>query len=148
MKLSEEKTTVVCNLGHKDTEFDEIAKPKHYNSHKSGVESIEVARAMSFRLGNAFKYLFRRNLKEAEPKDIAKAVWYVRDTILNPYPDEDKVDENIAKVTVEEPIHIGLAMSLIYSADKASCQEAKLSMLQQALSLLEMYQQEIECQNK
>lgn len=58
--------------------FDEVQRPEHYNSHPSGVECIEVAEKLGFNLGNAFKYLFRSDLKHATPvTDLKKALFYV-----------------------------------------------------------------------
>ena len=59
----------------------------HYNNHPSGVEAIVVCRRLSFNLGNAFKYVFRRKEKselmmsnvEAELKNLDKALYYLKD---------------------------------------------------------------------
>lgn len=65
------------------TKFDPIQKPKHYNSHPSGIECIEVARHHNFNIGNVFKYIWRAGLKDEEPtlKDLKKAAWYLADEI-------------------------------------------------------------------
>jgi hypothetical protein len=34
---------------------DAVNSPKHYNSHESGIECIDLAGHMGFALGNAFK---------------------------------------------------------------------------------------------
>jgi len=60
---------------------DEILKAAHYNHHPSGVECIEVTRWMSNNRGNAFKYIFRRDHKASNVKDLKKALYYVRDEI-------------------------------------------------------------------
>lgn len=62
---------------------DPVNHPKHYNSHPSGVECIEITRHMSFNLGNAMKYLWRNGLKDGTPdiEDLEKAIWYIRDEI-------------------------------------------------------------------
>lgn len=62
--------------------FDEVNKPEHYNSHPSGVECIEVTRHMNFNIGNAIKYLWRAGLKGAALTDLRKAVWYINDEIV------------------------------------------------------------------
>lgn len=54
-----------------------VHHPKHYNSHPSGVEAIEVVEHFSFNLGNAAKYLWRAGLKGKRQEDLAKALWYV-----------------------------------------------------------------------
>lgn len=61
----------------------------HYNNHPSGVEAIELCRYMNFNVGNAFKYVFRREekpepgltLQESIAKNLDKALWYIRDEI-------------------------------------------------------------------
>ena len=58
--------------------FDPVQRPKHYNSHPSGVECIEIVEHMRFNLGNAVKYLWRGGLKISDPtQDFEKALWYV-----------------------------------------------------------------------
>jgi len=56
---------------------DNVNHPSHYTSHPSGVECIEIAEHMNFCLGNAFKYVFRRNLKDSAEADLRKARWYI-----------------------------------------------------------------------
>lgn len=63
------------------TEFDPVSKPKHYNSHPSGVEIIELTRELSFDLGNAVKYVMRHKHKGNPKQDLEKAVWYLGDHI-------------------------------------------------------------------
>jgi hypothetical protein len=56
---------------------DPVLKPVHYNSHKSGIEAIEITEHLSFNLGNAVKYLWRASLKNGK-EDMRKAAWYIR----------------------------------------------------------------------
>lgn len=65
--------------------MDAVNNPKHYTSHPSAVECIEITRHLSFNRGNAFKYLFRRNDKGSPMQDLQKALWYIRDEIRH-YP--------------------------------------------------------------
>ncbi len=58
-----------------------INHPDHYNSHPSGVECIEIIRSFDFNLGNAFKYLFRKDEKDNTIQDMKKALWYIRDEL-------------------------------------------------------------------
>lgn len=60
-------------------QFDPINKPKHYNSHPSGIECIEITQHHDFCTGNAIKYLWRQGLKDGENSvtDLKKAVWYI-----------------------------------------------------------------------
>lgn len=63
------------------TKFDPVHKPKHYNSHPSGMEVIEVTRHLPFDLGNAVKYLMRHELKGSSRQDMEKALWYLNDHV-------------------------------------------------------------------
>lgn len=62
-----------------EPQFDPINKPKHYNSHPSGIECIEITQYHDFCTGNAIKYLWRQGLKDGENSvtDLKKAVWYI-----------------------------------------------------------------------
>lgn len=59
------------------TEEDVIEHPRHYTSHPSGIECIEITEHMGFCLGNAFKYITRLGLKDDIAQDLRKAVWYI-----------------------------------------------------------------------
>jgi len=70
----------------KDAELSEPAEdlvnhPKHYTSHPSGVECIEVTRWCSFNIGNVIKYCWRADLKGSTVQDLEKALWYLKDEI-------------------------------------------------------------------
>ncbi len=56
--------------------------PRHYRSHPSGVECIQVTEHMGFNLGNAVKYVWRADLKNDAIEDLRKAVWYIEREIL------------------------------------------------------------------
>ena len=66
-----------------------VDHPKHYTSHPSGVECIEIARYYPFSIGSAIKYLWRAGLKkdaelsdkEKEREDFEKARWFIDDRI-------------------------------------------------------------------
>jgi hypothetical protein len=58
-------------------EKNEVNHPKHYTSHPSGVECIEIVEHMPFNLGNAIKYIWRASLKGKEIEDLRKARWYI-----------------------------------------------------------------------
>lgn len=68
---------------------DNVNHPKHYTSHPSGIECIEIARHYCFSIGNAIKYLWRAGLKvdvgltdkQKEIEDLNKAIWYIKDRI-------------------------------------------------------------------
>ena len=63
------------------TKNDNIEHPKHYTSHPSGIECIQITRHMGFNLGNAIKYIWRADLKNDAIEDLKKAVWYLQDEI-------------------------------------------------------------------
>jgi len=58
--------------------YDVVNHPKHYTSHPSGIECIQVTEHMSFCLGNATKYIWRADLKNDAIEDIDKAIWYLQ----------------------------------------------------------------------
>ena len=68
---------------------DMVNHPKHYTSHPSGVECIEITRHYCCSIGNAIKYLWRAGLKaeqgmqdrQKEIQDLEKAIWYINDRI-------------------------------------------------------------------
>jgi hypothetical protein len=62
-------------------EHDPVNHPKHYTSHPSGIECIEVTRHMGFNLGNALKYIWRADLKGNAIEDLEKAAFYISDEI-------------------------------------------------------------------
>lgn len=64
-----------------NSNHDPVNHPKHYNSHPSGIECIEIVRSFSFNMGNAFKYLWRAGLKDEKAQDIKKAIWYLKDEV-------------------------------------------------------------------
>ena len=59
------------------TDFDPVNHPKHYCSHPSGVECIQITEQMSFCLGNAIKYIWRADEKHDAVEDLRKAIWYI-----------------------------------------------------------------------
>lgn len=65
----------------KVTKHDPVNSPKHYTNHPSGLECIQVTRHMGFNLGNAVKYIWRSDLKQAPVEDLKKAIWYIQDEI-------------------------------------------------------------------
>ena len=59
---------------------DIVNHPKHYTSHPSGLECIQVTRHMNFNLGNVCKYIWRTDHKNGL-EDLKKAAWYLNDEI-------------------------------------------------------------------
>lgn len=60
-----------------------VHHPKHYTSHPSGVECIDITRHMNFNLGNVVKYVWRAGFKNESLsiQDLEKAAWYLNDEI-------------------------------------------------------------------
>jgi len=58
--------------------IDNVNQPKHYCSHASGIECIQIAELLPFNLGNAIKYLWRSDLKWDKQEDTKKAIFYLR----------------------------------------------------------------------
>jgi hypothetical protein len=56
---------------------DPVDHPKHYTSHPSGIECIQITEHMGFSLGNAVKYIWRADLKADAIEDLRKARWYL-----------------------------------------------------------------------
>lgn len=87
----------------KEIIMEKVDHPKHYNSHPSGVECIEIARHYNFCVGNAIKYIWRAGLKketlvtpvEKEIEDIEKAIWYLKDHLKTLKTKVSKDNENL-----------------------------------------------------
>lgn len=66
-----------------------VNHPKYYQNNDIGIECIEIARHMSFNLGNCFKYLYRHGKKSEQGidinvkklEDLKKARFYLDDEI-------------------------------------------------------------------
>jgi hypothetical protein len=58
--------------------MSEVNHPKHYTSHPSGIECIQITEHMGFNLGNAIKYIWRSDLKGKSTEDLEKAIWYIQ----------------------------------------------------------------------
>ena len=57
---------------------DPVNNPRHYTTHPSGINCIDVVEHMTFNKGNAMKYLWRAGQKENEIEDLEKAIWYTQ----------------------------------------------------------------------
>ena len=86
---------------------DKVNSPKHYTSHPSGVECINITEHYNFCVGNAIKYLWRQGLKEEngyeavdkQIEDCKKAIWYINrhieslsKSVPKPLTNKQKVD--------------------------------------------------------
>jgi hypothetical protein len=56
---------------------DPVNNPKHYTSHPSGVECIQITEHMGFNLGNVIKYTWRADEKGNALEDLMKARYYL-----------------------------------------------------------------------
>lgn len=115
---------------------DQINHPKHYTSHPSGVECIDIVEHLSFNLGNAVKYLFRRNDKGNVIDNLNKALWYVkrenerRTNKASVTPNRPPIIwmEKVHKVVDNEPsLAIAAAIGLLAVVDWSSDWQAQLS---------------------
>lgn len=57
---------------------DAVDHPKHYTSHCSGVEAIDIVERLDFCLGSAVKYCWRVGQKDDAIQDLRKSAWYLR----------------------------------------------------------------------
>lgn len=83
--LSPETRSRLAEVLSGEPEFDVVNKPKHYNSHPSGVECIDIARHLSGDWFNVFKYVFRAEHKNGR-EDIEKAIFYAKDSLTHGLP--------------------------------------------------------------
>lgn len=86
-----DRSTKICEDLIREIEEDKVNHPKHYTSHPSGIEAIQITEHYDFCVGNAIKYLWRSGLKkdadksnsEKEIEDLKKAIWYINRKIEN-----------------------------------------------------------------
>jgi hypothetical protein len=77
---------------------DPVNHPKHYTSHPSGVDCIQITEHMGFNLGNAIKYIWRADLKSDAIEDLRKAEWYIRREIEKRTPTmRSRIDQECGK---------------------------------------------------
>ena len=57
----------------------DAVNPKHYKSHPSGIECIEIRRHLSSNRSDAIKYLWRLGQKDESKSGVKKAIWYLND---------------------------------------------------------------------
>jgi len=117
-----------------DAAADMVNHPPHYTGHLSGVECIEVAEHLPFCLGNAFKYLFRRDAKGNPLENIEKAIWYVN-RHNETYPAKPALPEDareaLGQIVVHEPYPFAQAMLLIAGPEQCGGYDNCMLMLQE-----------------
>ncbi len=57
---------------------DNVNHPEHYNKHPSGVECIDIVEYLSYNLGCAVKYIWRKDDKGKPIEDLEKAIWSIK----------------------------------------------------------------------
>ncbi|MCY1279138.1 hypothetical protein D9M69_463660 [compost metagenome] len=116
---------------------DMVNHPPHYTGHPSGIECIQVAEHLPFCLGNAFKYLFRRNGKNKASENIEKAIWYVNRHIETWIDWEGRLPDDVrwdlGLIVTHEPHPIGAAMLIIAGEPQCGGYEACVELLQREL---------------
>lgn len=95
---------------------DEVNFPKHYRTHESGIEAIEITRYLIGDLSNAWKYAMRYEDKNTPKKDIQKLCWYLKDFKQHFINDNNECTINISvpeyvkdrmvKVIETEPVEV------------------------------------------
>ena len=86
-----DRSTKICEDLIREMADDKVNHPKHYTSHQSGIEAIQITEHYDFCIGNAIKYLWRSGLKQdadksnsdKEIEDLQKSVWYINRKISN-----------------------------------------------------------------
>ena len=63
-----DRSTNICEDLIREIEEDKVNHPKHYTSHPSGIEAIQITEHYDFCVGNAIKYLWRSGLKKDADK--------------------------------------------------------------------------------
>lgn len=91
---------------------EEVNVPKHYRTHESGIEAIEITRHLPADLSNAWKYAMRYQDKGTPKKDLKKLVWYMNDYLKHFIDDNNEVN---AKFDV--PGYVKLAMLTVQAAE-------------------------------
>jgi len=91
---------------------DEVNIPKHYRTHESGIEAIEITRYLIGDLSNAWKYGMRYEDKNTPKKDIKKLCWYLNDFHKN-FIDEN----NDCTANIEVPGHVKDLMLKVIEAE-------------------------------
>lgn len=121
--------------------FNIISKPKHYNIHPSKVEQIEISEAMTFCIGNAFKYVFRSEHKGTTIQDLKKAIWYLEHHLkLLAITEENfaERDKKIKKIIRHEKNHVKKEIfnTLYYQQDETGTKYA-IKLIEQEIRQLE-----------
>lgn len=96
-KLFNELCDSVKEAGRMKRDHDAVNHPKHYTTHPSGVECIQVTEHMNFCRGNAIKYIWRAGEKGDALEDLRKARWYIDREIARLTPSPTQVQDDAAE---------------------------------------------------
>lgn len=83
----DDNTKAFEDAQNSDCVTDNVNHPPHYTQSLSKcqcgrtIECIDVVRHMNFNIGNAIKYLWRCDFKNAPIEDLRKAAFYIQDEI-------------------------------------------------------------------
>lgn len=115
---------------------DPVDHPAHYASHPSGVKAITLTQDMNFNLGNAFKYLWRREQKADAIEDLKKARWYLKRE-LDRFKQQIAAPNNAFRAwhAYEQNDHLTQAMSAIFFDAHLNIQ--KLSAIEHAIRCID-----------
>ena len=96
-----------------------VNHPAHYNNHPSRVEAIDIIENFNFCLGNAFKYIFRYQLKGGS-EDLNKALWYLeRQVSISPLnvfvPNKELLDKAKSLIHAEGNTELKIVYQNIFS---------------------------------
>ena len=96
-----------------------VNHPAHYNNHPSRIEAIDIIENFNFCLGNAFKYIFRYQLKGGS-EDLNKALWYLERQVssspLNVFtPNEKLLDKAEELIRAERNVDLKTVYQNIFS---------------------------------
>ena len=114
LNLSQEDLLELEALKKKrNANFDEVERPKHYNNHPSGVESIDINEYLDYCLGCVWKYTMRFRDKGTPLKDLKKGLWYAQRSqaqghsrilqVSESMDIEYKVESYVKSVVIAEP---------------------------------------------
>jgi len=92
---------------------DDAINPKHYTSHPSGIECIEISKHLSACLAQAFQYVWRCGQKDDPIQELKKALWFIDAelTITNfPSLNFHLIKDSISRIMDYESEHKGNAL--------------------------------------
>jgi len=98
--------------------------PKHYTSHSSGIQCIEISKHLSGCLAQAFQYVWRCGQKDDPVQELKKAIWFIEAELTIDQKDKltvmasDEVNNNLYNVCHYEGGNKYLALINIANANQ------------------------------